>query len=965
MINLKQGDIFAGCRIITMCGHGGMGTVYLAKDALDRTVALKIVSIPDTERELRGIRKYIQVARDCPNLIQIYHAGVENDFLYYIMEAADPLENSGGTYIPKTLSAVLASSRKLQPDEALSMIHSLASGLEVLHKSELIHRDIKPENVIFVDNVPKLCDPGLVCEIDATVSFVGTLGYLPHECFNGLNLNTCERDIYALGKVLYVAVTGESASRYPFLPIDLPLSIRRQLWPALTRVCENNPKHRFHSVEEFCQALPKTLIKPTKLDLIRESFLQWRLAHPGAMSLLFLFLLISLISGIGGFYFYIRKQKMETERLLEEKKREMTLQIELQRQEYERSLKADKEKRKHLLELLHACEKLEKSILKNDSALFDQIAAAAGGKKVEQIKTALKTLPLDYGKRLEILKKIDSGIREIALKEIPEIPAGGNVDEIHKISSGVRGLFLSPLGDWISKDKKSQVMKKLKSLEAKIYPSDRNLQPEKDFLTEASLRFKFVYVPAGSYRNKKGEIVRIENSFWCNDGEIRMDHFTGVLKMPMTSAHPDLPMTKFTWNDLLSYCRELTIIMRQQGRLPDGFIFRPLQTSEWEWVYRGAWAGEGTPTKLLKKESKGHIHPVSSGLPNNLGIYDMAGNVMEITMSDLRNPDDYCARISGGWYNSTSVDPEKHSFYLKYQFLPPFVGSRIVVAPGTMEFFEKHLWTHGPRQLVHGGKIYEVLTSNESSIKPEPARQICSFLGGRLFVPESGELLKKLQNEFFETNSFHVNIDGYFADGKWRRPDGKPYTGFPLPPLPNFKRWCLVFLGGRIQCFKRADATGAICQWTEDEYKNRKNPDRIRKHPAVLHSFEHKGKLYVLFPYRTHNHVLRRIAELLGGKLAEPKTPELQALFRKELAPWKEKNIMLGGVWRHDKWSFSDGSKFDSSLELKGTVYRNSLHSASIGLVDGKYCALQISQAFLLELSLPIRSAASGISAIH
>ena len=512
MINLKQGDIFAGCRIITMCGHGGMGTVYLAKDALDRMVALKIVSIPDTERELRGIRKYIQVARDCPNLIQIYHAGVENDFLYYIMEAADPLEEAGGTYVPKTLSAVLAASRKMQPDEALTMIHSLASGLDVLHKSDLIHRDIKPENIIFVDNVPKLCDPGLVCEIDATVSFVGTLGYLPHECFNGLNLNTCERDIYALGKVLYVAVTGEAASRYPYLPSDLPLSVRRQLWPVLTRVCENNPKLRFHSVEEFSQALPQTLIKPTKLDLMRESFLQWRLAHPGAMLILFLFLLFFLVSGICGSYFYIQKQKMETERLFEEKKREMAQELELQKLENERSLKAEKEKQKRQQELLQACETLEKSIQENGTVLFDQIAAFAGEKETEKIRTALKSLPLDYEKRLEILKKIDSRIREIALKGIPEIPISGDVDKIHNISSGVRGLFLSPLGKWIAEEKKSKVMKKLKFLETQIYPSDRNLQPEKDFLTEASLRFKFVYVPAGSYRNKKGKIVRIKNA---------------------------------------------------------------------------------------------------------------------------------------------------------------------------------------------------------------------------------------------------------------------------------------------------------------------------------------------------------------------------------------------------------------------------------------------------------------------
>ena len=257
----RPGDLFADCKILSLCGSGGMGIVYLVQDTLGRTVAMKVVTLCDSRRELDGIRRYIRIAEGQKNLIQIFHAGIEQDCLYYTMEAADPL-NDSGPYVPKTLAALLARDGTMAPRDALDLIRKLIGGLETLHQGELIHRDIKPENIIFVHGVPKLCDPGLVCAMDATVSLAGTLGYLPPECFKGNDINTAGRDLYALGKVLYSAVTGEPPSRYPHIPRDLPLSVRRKLWPVLTRVCSTNPKHRFRTTEDFRKALPDELPDP-------------------------------------------------------------------------------------------------------------------------------------------------------------------------------------------------------------------------------------------------------------------------------------------------------------------------------------------------------------------------------------------------------------------------------------------------------------------------------------------------------------------------------------------------------------------------------------------------------------------------------------------------------------------------------------------------------------------------------
>ena len=59
---LRPGDTFAGCRILSLCGSGGMGVVYLAQDAVGRTLALKVVPLCDSPRELTGRRRYFRTA---------------------------------------------------------------------------------------------------------------------------------------------------------------------------------------------------------------------------------------------------------------------------------------------------------------------------------------------------------------------------------------------------------------------------------------------------------------------------------------------------------------------------------------------------------------------------------------------------------------------------------------------------------------------------------------------------------------------------------------------------------------------------------------------------------------------------------------------------------------------------------------------------------------------------------------
>ena len=916
---LQPDDVFAGCRILSYCGSGGMGSVYLAADAMQRKIALKIVNTAASERELEGIRKYIQAAAGKPGLLQIHHAGIEQDSLFYIMEAADPLENTGGTYIPKTLGTVLKHDGKLTPGAALDLIRNLSIGLETLHEAGLVHRDIKPENIIYVNGVPKLCDPGLVCAMDATATLAGTLGYLPPECFNGAEINTASRDLYALGKVFYVAVTGEPPSRYPHIPSDLSLSVRRRIWPVLTRVCSANPKHRFQKTEEFRQALPRELPNPGRLELALNSFRQWRLANPGIVSGTILIFLLILILGFAIGAYRIRNQRRHAEFLRD-----------CQRQ----------------------CEAASARFTERKSLLAGQLADLAGEAEAKKIERTLRTLPEDPAERLKIYRALDARLVKLAQDSLLPVPEQASGTEICRISDRNRGLLASPLGNWIAPGKRNGLMKKLDSLEKQFFGAGIRLHPGKAFLPDSSFRHQYNYVPAGVFRRKNGQLVRLPQAFWCSDGELRADNFLPAMRWLKTSEKPGMPMGRFSWNDLLEYCRDITIDSHRKGRIPKEYIFRPLTAAEWQWACRGAWSGPGNATAFLKGNSGGRLHPVRSGEPNSLGLYDFIGNAAEMVIPDSGLDSGHCIAFCGGWHDTPKADPEKCSSYLKYQWIPPYIGARIGLVRDTMDFFDRALWPGGLRSAVFKGRHYELLAANATHISQEQARKLCRLLGGRLLVPESQEQLSALRKAFTETDSFPVAVDGSLQDGVWLRPDGTPHKDLPLPKIPKHPVWFLAFHRGKICCYPTALATGLICEWDEAEYRKRNDPGRIRTSGVFEYAFRIGSTQYFLVHCPVYPHTARQIALLLGTKLAQPRTPAVRERFRKELKKWKNTPVMLGGHWKYGHWELADGTPLELELPLRGISYIESMNLASPGLFGGEFCALQQAQTFLLELPL-------------
>ena len=232
----KAGDRLCGCTLKQKCGEGAYGEVWLAEDPVGARVAVKIIRVSGrySERELAGLRYY----RDCnhPNLLKIRHVEIADDRISYTMDAADDLNHGEGDYLPDTLANRLRKSGRLEPGEILTLLEGLLAGLEELHRHGLVHRDIKPDNILRVNGRPTLADAGLIAQ-EGKGSLVGTPGFMSPKLLSGKGAADASDDFYALGKVVYCALTGLPVGEYPSIPQNMTISTSAGLNRVLRESC--------------------------------------------------------------------------------------------------------------------------------------------------------------------------------------------------------------------------------------------------------------------------------------------------------------------------------------------------------------------------------------------------------------------------------------------------------------------------------------------------------------------------------------------------------------------------------------------------------------------------------------------------------------------------------------------------------------------------------------------------------
>ena len=178
--------------------------------------------------------------------------------------------------------------------------------------------------------------------------------------------------------------------------------------------------------------------------------------------------------------------------------------------------------------------------------------------------------------------------------------------------------------------------------------------------TVKGISFDMVAVEGGSF--EMGEPGKAEattvGSFLIGKTEV-----TGVLWKAVMGKNPstargrgkELPVESVSWNDCKEFIEKLNQLTGQKFRMPT--------EEEWEYAARGGnkssgfkFSGGDTMGKVgwYSKNSESSTHQVATKTPNELGIYDMSGNVWEWCSDAYEGVESLQYVIRGGCFNDTS-----------------------------------------------------------------------------------------------------------------------------------------------------------------------------------------------------------------------------------------------------------------------------------------------------------------------
>jgi len=229
--------------LLSVLGRGGMGVVYLAEQkGLGRRVAVKMIrsGILASEAEVRrfAMEAKAAAALEHRNIVSVYQSGYLDGHYFFSME-----------YVPGIDLAKMIEQAPLEPKIAARYVRDVARAIDHAHRRGVLHRDLKPANVLITpDDEVRVTDFGLAKQIDTDSSMtgsgtaIGTPSYMAPEQASGHSDRVkVQSDVYALGAILFAAITG----RAPFGgegAMQTLMQVIHQPAPSLRSLCPNAPE---------------------------------------------------------------------------------------------------------------------------------------------------------------------------------------------------------------------------------------------------------------------------------------------------------------------------------------------------------------------------------------------------------------------------------------------------------------------------------------------------------------------------------------------------------------------------------------------------------------------------------------------------------------------------------------------------------------------------------------------------
>jgi serine/threonine protein kinase len=263
-------------RLETKLAEGGMGSVWIAQHLTLKTrVAVKfmLAELGNTAEVIERFEREAQAVATIksPHVVQVFDHGINEDgHPFIVMELLDG----------EDLSHRIEREHNLPLPAVAHIISQAAKALGKAHQLGIVHRDLKPENLFLIDVegdvFVKVLDFGIAKRTEAkskrmtaTGSMLGTPAFMSPEQMTNAKAVGPASDQWALGIVVYFALTGE-------LPFDgatmaaLAIAVDRGVYidptarlPELPpfidewmkRVLQKDPDDRFPSVKEMADSL--------------------------------------------------------------------------------------------------------------------------------------------------------------------------------------------------------------------------------------------------------------------------------------------------------------------------------------------------------------------------------------------------------------------------------------------------------------------------------------------------------------------------------------------------------------------------------------------------------------------------------------------------------------------------------------------------------------------------------------
>lgn len=202
--------------IVRVIGEGGMGRVYEARHTrlASKRFAIKLLH-PEYTRQTEVLTRFQREAEAAAAIRSPYVLDV-----YDVDRTADGRPFLVGEFLEgKEFANHLDQVGKMEVGAAVRIVRQICKALSAAHEKGVVHRDMKPENVFLTGNpkwptakvidfgISKLADTGGT-NLTKTGMIMGTPSYMAPEQARGERVDH-RADIYAVGAILYCALTGQ------------------------------------------------------------------------------------------------------------------------------------------------------------------------------------------------------------------------------------------------------------------------------------------------------------------------------------------------------------------------------------------------------------------------------------------------------------------------------------------------------------------------------------------------------------------------------------------------------------------------------------------------------------------------------------------------------------------------------------------------------------------------------------